>query len=219
MSAIRNLLGITIALFISCEPLKQSELSGIWSLDHVHVDGLNKTYNPTFIEIQPDNRFALSTISGDLVGLYKLKGEELTLQSNDLRWFNTSWKVTKMPNNIMLTGLEEGFRTTYLKFVKIEKIPDFQSFENKIVGKWKIYKIRTEGKIAKLNNTWFSLDNHNNYTISDGDSLLEHGQAIVDTRHRKIIFENEDTSWKAWFYGNELRLDNEKLDMQYSLRK
>ncbi len=219
MPATRNLLVLIVTLFISCQSLKESDLNGIWSLNHVNVDGLDRIFDPTFIEIQPHNRFALSTTSGDLVGLYKLNDEELTMRSNDARWFNTSWKVKKLPNTLMLSGLEVGFRTTHLKFVKIEAIPDFQSFENKIVGKWKIYKVRRKGKVEKLTNTWFSLDKHNNYSIIDGDSIMEEGKATVDTRHRKIIFDNEEISWDAWFYANELRLDNEKLNMQYSLRK
>ncbi|MEP5611911.1 MAG: hypothetical protein ABJP45_06660 [Cyclobacteriaceae bacterium] len=213
------LLFVFLSLLGGCQPALDEELEGIWSLQEVNVDGLDKMFNPTFIEIQSRNRFAVSQTSGDLVGMYRLSSRNLFLRSDDQKWFNTNWELRRLPNGIGFFGLEYGYRTTELRFRKIKEIPDFQTFENSIVGKWEIYKIRTASSVQDLTDTWFTLDNNKNYSITSGDTLLEKGSAIVDTRHRKIIFENDETSWKAWFYGKELRLDNEKLDIQYRLKK
>jgi len=219
MFILKSLLLFGLFTFLGCQPAMDEELKGIWSLQEVNVDGLDKLFNPTFMEIQSGNRFAVSKTSGDLVGIYKLNSRNLVLSSEDQKWFNTNWELRRLPNGVGFFGLEYGYRTTELRFRKIKVIPDFQMFETSLVGKWEIYKIRIEGSVQDLTDTWFILGNNKNYSITAGDTLLEKGSAVVDTRHRKIIFENDETSWKAWFYGKELRLDNEKLDIQYRLKK
>ncbi len=210
---------VLLVLSISCQTLEKSELKGIWSLREVNIDGLDRTFEPTFIEMQPDDRFALSTTSGDFVGIYGLNDSKLVLKSNDERWFNTNWKIKKVENSLRLSGLDTPHKTTHLRFVKIKSIPDFQSFENDLVGRWELYKIRTKGNVERLNDTWFTLNSKKTYTITKSDSLVEEGHVTVDTRHKKIIFENDETSWRIWYFGTELRLENEKMDVQYSLRK
>lgn len=213
----KKLLPLSLCALLGCQP--SLELEGIWSLQEVNVDGLDKIFNPTFIEIQTVNRFAVSRTSGDFVGLYKLDSKRLALHSDDLDWFNTNWEVRRLPNGIGFHGLEYGYRTTELQFRKVKEIPDFQTFENSIVGRWEIYKIRNGSEIQNLADTWFTLDNQKNYSITSGETMLEKGKAVVDARHRKILFENDETSWRAWFYGKELRLDNKKMDIQYRLKK
>jgi len=82
-----------------------------------------------------------------------------------------------------------------------------------------LYKIRSGEGIEKLSNTWFDIDSSGKYVISDTEGVLIHGKVVINTRHRKLIFEQDSTIWDAWFYGKELRIDNPETDIQYSLRK
>jgi hypothetical protein len=55
--------------------------------------------------------------------------------------------------------------------------------------------------------------------MEDQNGLLEKGRVIINARHRKLIFEHDQTQWAMWFYGDELRLTNEQMGLQYSLRR
>jgi hypothetical protein len=48
---------------------------------------------------------------------------------------------------------------------------------------------------------------------------MTEGKVIINTRHRKMIFEQDSIIWNAWFYGNELRIINPITRIEYSLRK
>ena len=67
-------------------------------------------------------------------------------------------------------------------------------------------------------NTQFIIKD-DNYRIVEGEVPLEEGKVLIDTRHRKMTFENAETVWNARFVWNELRLENEQIGRMYRLRK
>lgn len=213
-----SLLLATALFLLGCNPNNQQKIHGLWKLEKVTVDGFERQFEPIFLEMNADNSFAVSKVAGDLVGIYELKSALLNLHSTDPSWFNTRWDVDFFPTSLLFTGLELGHRNTKLKFSQIAEVPTFESFEKKIIGDWDFYKIRRKRKVEALSNTRFVIDEEGNFRILENQNLLEKGRASIDTRHRKIIFEKDQTKWRAWFYGRELRLSNDKLDIHYSLR-
>ena len=81
-----------------------------------------------------------------------------------------------------------------------------------------LYKIERKGVERVVDNMRF-LITEEEYAISQSDSLIEEGKVLVDTRHRKISFENEETIWNACFVWDELRLENKEMEITYRLRK
>lgn len=213
-----TLLLSTCLFLLGCGTDNQKSIHGLWELKTLTIDGYERQFEPIFLEMNADSSFAVSKVAGDLIGIYELKIATLDLHSTDPSWFNTSWDVDFFPTSLLLTGLELGHRNTQLKFSKIEEVPDFESFEESIVGDWEFYKIRRKRKLETLTNTRFVIDEEGNFQILENKQLLEQGRASIDTRHRKMIFEKDQTKWRAWFYGRELRLSNDKLDIHYSLR-
>lgn len=175
------------------------------------------TSENTFLKINDNNSFAVSRTSGDLSGIYFIKSDRIRMNSHDRQWFDQDWIVDRFQEYLILRAI--GPRKTYLKFKKIDEIPSFEEFESEIIGRWQLYKVRSTEGIEKLSNTWFDINPNGEYTISDLDGLLIQGKAVVNTRHRKLIFEQDSTIWDAWFYGKELRIDNPETGIQYSLRK
>ena len=206
-------------LLAACSSYTRQDIEGLWQLEEVEIDAMRKAVSPTFIEINPNRSFAVSRETGDLAGVYRLSSKQLSFYSQDQSWFNTTWRLYKYKDFLDLKGRDEKNRYARLRFRKIDKIPDFQEFENKILGKWQLYKIKKASEIQNLTDTWFIIDSDGNYLIEDTSGPREEGRAFINTRHKKIVFEKDSVQWAAWFYGKELRLNNDKLGVEYSLRK
>lgn len=210
---------IVVVLLTGCSSYTSEDVEGLWQLEVVEIDAMKKPVSPTFIEFNPNRSFAVSRETGDLAGVYRLNSQQLSLYSQDQKWFNTTWSLYRHKDFLDLKGRDEKNRYARLRFRKIDKIPDFKEFENKILGKWQLYKMRKAGGIENLTNTWFRIDEEGNYIIEDANGPKEEGRAFINTRHKKIVFEKDSIQWAAWFYGKELRLNNEKLGVEYSLRR
>lgn len=203
---------------VACQQVTTKELAGLWELEHLEVDAVPRSANPTFMEINANSSFAVSRVSGDQVGMYHFDSPLIRFRSEDRSWFNTQWKIKYFKEFIILRGVEEGYRGTQLRFKRIETIPDFAEFEERVVGRWHMYKIRKNGEVEKVSAS-FTLERNGNYRMEDQNGLLEKGRVIINARHRKLIFEHDQTQWAMWFYGDELRLTNEQMGLQYSLRR
>lgn len=210
---------LVLSILLGCTPRIGEDLEGLWELEEANVDALIKNPVPTFLQINGQNVFAVSRPTGDMIGFYSIKSDKIRLKSQDNRWFNTSWRVLLFKDNLILRGLELGYRGTKLRFRRIKSVPDFQEFEDSLIGRWNLYKIKKAGEIERPVDTWFNIDNEGSYSISSNGLPVESGGAIINTRHRKIIFEHYSMAWDAWFYGRELRLSNKNLDIQYSLKR
>ena len=214
-----KVLGIALLLnVVACQQVTRNELAGLWELEHLEVDAVPRPVQPIFLEVNTNGSFAISRVSGDQVGMYRFDAPVIKFRSEDRSWFNTSWKIKYFTEFIILRGVEEGYRGTLLRFRRIEAIPDFAEFEARVVGKWHLYKIRKKGEVEKVSAS-FELDRDGKYRMEDQEGLLEKGRVVINTRHRKLIFEHDQTQWEIWFYGDELRLTNEQMGLQYSLRR
>ncbi|XOV92858.1 MAG: hypothetical protein ACFHWX_21990 [Bacteroidota bacterium] len=212
-------------LLIGCS-YSGEDIVGLWQLEKVEKDGFIKVGESqikgsglTILEIRSNNSFAVSKTSGDLVGVYKLIGNRLELHSYDDSWFNTNWEMSSANQILELHGLEVGYGNVFLRFKKIDKIPDFSEFEDKVTGNWQLYKIRKEHRVQKLDNTYFMIGDDGSYILSENSQVLEQGKLLINPRHHKVTFEHDNETWDAWFYGEELRLTNEKIGIEYSLRQ
>ncbi|MFY0652134.1 MAG: hypothetical protein JXQ96_08885 [Cyclobacteriaceae bacterium] len=204
-------------LLIGCNSIDKEEVVGLWELHEVKVDAMQRTFDPTFLEIRSNNSFAVSRVTGDMSGLFDVKDAHLNFQSRDNHWFGRGWKVHRFSKYLILKDTAGNW--TSLKFKRIEKVPNFQEFENRLIGNWELYKLRREGKPERVADTWFDIGSDGSYKISTKESVLESGHLAINTRHKKVIFEHDSTLWDAWFFGKELRLANNQLGIQYSLRK
>lgn len=217
----KNLSVILLIGLLGCRPAYRAEdIVGLWQLEMVQMDAVDQGFNPTFLEIRPNRSFAVSQVSGDLAGVYRFDSNKLSLYSTDDNWFTNAWSVFLHENQLDLRGKDFMGRNMRFRYLRIEQVPDFEEFEAGVVGRWQLYKIRKDGKVTdRLADTWFSIDEQGNYAISKGDTIIESGPAAINTRHHRIIFEDDQTEWRAWHYGSELRLTNRRSGVEYSLRK
>lgn len=205
---------------LGCDnPFEREDLYGLWELKEVNVDALDRTFQPTLLMIKPNWTYSVSMVSGDFSGIYQLSRNQVRFDAAAHPWFTTSWHIEYFPDHIKLRGTEYGYRGTMLRLEKLEKVPDYHSFEEKVLGAWELYKVRTKDSTSLLSNTTFSIGEEGAYSIVQGDVVLDRGPAIVNTRHHKIVFVRDSLQWDVWFYGREMRLENEKIGTQYSLRK
>ena len=213
-----------------CERPDQSEgLQGLWELETLEVDGVIEGHTPYFLQMNPDGSFAVAKRSGDVRGFYDIKGSQILFNSADRIWFDKQWTLEILREKIRLTGkgdygktpyyhgYRQGLLNTRLTFAPVGSIPDFQSFEDAMMGKWELYKIRKKGESEKIVDTWMLIEN-GEYAIA-GPDHFESGTATINTRYRKIYFEGYHTSWDAWFFGEELRLSNKGMNLIYCLRR
>ena len=217
---LKFLIFVLAGLFIGCSSYTEDDIVGLWQLEDVEIDAMKRPVDLTFLEVKPNRIFAVSRVDGDLAGVYRLEEDRLRLFSADRRWFNNSWSMYRFKEHLDLKGRDEHDRYARLRFRKISRVPDFEEFANRVIGKWQLYKVRNSSDvIERLPDTWFQIDDEGNYSIVNAGVLEDSGTATIDTRHRKIIFANSQKEWSAWFYGNELRLSNAKSGIEYSLRK
>ncbi|WP_462253905.1 hypothetical protein [Ekhidna sp.] len=212
----RVCLTIVILTLISCS--ESPELNGLWVLKEVSVDMIPRDSKPLYVHFTPDGNFSVSRAEGDLVGLFQLNGNNLSFESVDQKWFSTKWSANIYRENLVLKGLEYGFRTTELRFSKAEKFPTFDEFIEEVNGKWELYKIDNKNNIESIKNTHFIID-EDTYSIVSNDSTIEKGAVLIDSRHEKISFEYEETTWNVRFVWSELRLDNNEMNITYRLRR
>lgn len=215
----KYLLPVIFLLFCSCVNIDHQKIVGLWELQEVTVDVIPKEVQATYLKINADQSFAIARRSGDISGIYTFGPKSIAFVSEDVRWFNTKWKMSYIDGNLILTGVAFKYRGTKLRFQQVTNVPDFQEFENKLIGDWQIYSTQQNDNWQPLKDTWFRIDENGNYAILDSSGLLEQGQVAINTRHKKIIFESDSTIWNAWFYGPELRLDNTEFGLHYSLRR
>ncbi|MEQ8413988.1 MAG: hypothetical protein RIB71_05960 [Imperialibacter sp.] len=211
---------VLVTIVTGCQRSYQiQDIEGLWQLETYEQDALAKSFSPVFLEINDNRSFAVSRVKGDLTGVYKLQSDKLEMYSTDVEWFNSTWSVFRYQDLLKLKGKDDRARNVTLSFNRISEVPAFEEFERTIVGEWELYKIRNRNKVERLHQTVFSIDEKGNYAIVAAGDTRESGVAIINTRHRKIIFEHDKTEWKAWLYGRELRLTNEKTGVEYSLKR
>ncbi|MFY0686806.1 MAG: hypothetical protein JXQ90_06555 [Cyclobacteriaceae bacterium] len=196
-----------------------SDMEGLWTLESVNVDGYVKPVPDILLNFQSNNRLAIAQRSGDHLGFFGINDDYIKFQTDADGWFNTDWKIQYFGDHIDLKGRYMPFTVTRLRFRRTNHIPDFEEFANDMIGEWKMYKIRTSTSIEQVSNMRFIITSSDEYFIYNKSEIIENGRAIINPRHRKISFENDDTLWNAWFYGDELRLENKARDIQYSLRR
>lgn len=210
---------ILLVLVGACKPISTNHILGLWQLEMVNVDGWERQVEPTFIDFKSDHSFAISQISGDHIGFYKLTGSKIFLKCEAGKWFDAGWNLSMINDHIVLNGLKMPYSVTELRFAKLSRIPDFAEFEERVIGKWKLYKVRQPQKVKHLDRTSLIIDADGYYQIEDESGVTEKGEVRINTRHHRVTFTNDEISWKAWFYGEELRLDSKERGIQYSLRK
>ena len=210
-------------------PTDPGILQGLWELETLEIDGVKEHHAPYYLQMNGDGSFALAKRSGDLRGFFSLKGNQVKFSSADTQWFNRQWTFEVLRDKIRLTGKGDyggspsldlgpvGVLNSRLTFVPVKRVPDFQSFEDALLGKWELYRIRKSGRSEKLKDTWLAL-RKGAYALQ-GPDHFESGGASINTRYRKVFFEGQETAWNAWFFGDELRLSNASMGMEYSLRK
>lgn len=207
------------AVLFGCNSLEPADIAGLWTLKAINVDGWERHVSPVFVDFKEGNSFAVSKVGGDFVGLYGLRASRIRFSSVEGNWFNASWKVTYFKDYMVWEGIDDGYRVTTLRFERISALPDFGEFEEKVLGQWDLYKIRKKDTVIRVSYTKLTFTRDGYYSIEDKSGMLEEGRAVINTRHRKVVFEKDNVLWDAWFYGDELRLNNGERDMQYSLRK
>lgn len=215
-------LAVTIlaGLLAGCKSYTEEDIVGLWQLEEVEIDAMRQPVSRTFFEVKPNRIFAVSRVGGDLAGVYRLEQDRLRLFSTDLSWFNNSWSMYRFKEHLDLKGRDEHSRYARLRFRKIDRVPTFEEFADRVTGKWQLYKVRSSNDVVeRLTDTWFQIDDEGNYSITSAGLLQDQGTAVIDTRHKKIVFADNQKEWSAWFYGNELRLSNAKSGIEYSLRK
>jgi len=207
---------LLLLLILGCS--QQVEVEGLWELHKVDVDMIPRGFKPTYLEIKKDGSFSVSKEDGDVIGLYKVKDNFLSLSSSDKDWFNRRWKVFSTSNELVLNDVKNDFRGAQLRFRRITKFPDFEEFQQALNGNWKLYKISENGVERNVYDTQFNISNEG-YSIIVSDSVQEKGEVHIDARHQKINFQNEKMMWDVRFVWDDLRLENRKLNITYRLRK
>lgn len=206
-----------VQLFACTNPSK-GDLIGLYELSRLNVDGRDRPNGPEYIAFRKDHTFALSQMNGDDLGFYSLHGNVLKLVCESGGRFNARWRLMLCDTYFTLDGLDEGYRVTHLTYRRINQVPHFTDFEQRVLGKWQIYKVRDQGQIKRVFHTVMNIGAAR-YEIIEHNTVMEVGSAIIDARHQRIVFENEQVTWRVWFYGEELRLTNDQKDLQYDLRR
>lgn len=221
-----------LLIFNSCSSLNEENLHGLWILEEVSVDELEKSHSSEYIEFKRDHIFSLTTQKKDLFGFYKLSGNSLNFQSENNKWYNDTWNCSIIDEDVMILKGKGNYAklnayagdmtrlNTRLIFRKVQKIASGEDFVKRITGRWDLYQIRDRGEnLPDKLELEFIIDDQGNYRIVENSQTLEQGLASINARHHKIIFEGEKEAWKVWFFGNEMRMDHPAMGRQYRLRR
>lgn len=209
-----------LAICFSCSMTQEKEVIGLWQLDNVHFMHLERKFEQVILSIHENGTFAVSQAENDFVGLYKINGDTLEFISTDETWFNEPWSLGISNGKMFLEGIGKNLSETSLTFKQLDQIPDLNIIEEKLIGSWDLYKIRGNGRSDKnLSNTLLHISDDGQYIIYDELGLLEQGKMYINSRHRNIVFENNNIIWDVLLLNDELRLTDEQTGLQYCLRE
>lgn len=213
------LLIILFACF-GCNSSSQDDLVGLWQLENVHFMHYERKFEQAILSINENGTFAVSEAERDFVGVYKVSQDTLKFFSREASWFNEKWKVKVKDGKMLLTGASNNQISTSLVFKSLERIPNLNTVEEKLIGSWDLYKVRGSGRSDKnLSNTLLHISEDGQYMIHDDLGLLEQGKMYINSRHHNIVFESNDVIWDVLLLDGELRLTNEQTGLQYCLRE
>ncbi|MEQ8336419.1 MAG: hypothetical protein RIA62_03690 [Cyclobacteriaceae bacterium] len=199
---------------------QEKEVIGLWQLDNVHFMHFERKFEQAILSIHENGTFAVSQAENDFVGLYKINGDTLEFISTDETWFNEPWSLGISNGKMFLEGIGKNLSETSLTFKQLDQIPDLNIIEEKLIGSWDLYKIRGNGRSDKnLSNTLLHISDDGQYIIYDELGLLEQGKMYINSRHRNIVFENNNIIWDVLLLNDELRLTDEQTGLQYCLRE
>lgn len=209
-----------LAICFSCSMTQEKEVIGLWQLDNVHFMHFERKFEQAILSIHENGTFAVSQAENDFVGLYKINGDTLEFISTDETWFNEPWSLGISNGEMFLEGIGKNLSETSLTFKQLDQIPDLNIIEEKLIGSWDLYKIRGNGRSDKnLSNTLLHISDDGQYIIYDELGLLEQGKMYINSRHRNIVFENNNIIWDVLLLNDELRLTDEQTGLQYCLRE
>ncbi|MEQ9216931.1 MAG: hypothetical protein RLO17_02745 [Cyclobacteriaceae bacterium] len=209
-----------LAICFGCSMTQEKEVIGLWQLDNVHFMHFERKFEQAILSIHENGTFAVSQAENDFVGLYKINGDTLEFISTDETWFNEPWSLGISNGEMFLEGIGKNLSETSLTFKQLDQIPDLNIVEEKLIGSWDLYKIRGNGRSDKnLSNTLLHISDDGQYIIHDEFGLLEQGKMYINSRHRNIVFENNNIIWDVLLLNDELRLTDEQTGLQYCLRE
>ena len=217
---IRLYLLSVLAICIGCNNTSEDDLVGLWQLEKVNFMHFEKKFEQAILSINENGTFAVSETEKDFVGVYKVSQDTLKFFSREASWFNEKWKVKVNDGKMLLTGVSDNRNYTSLVFKSLERIPNLNAVEEKLIGSWVLYKVRGNGRSDKnLSNTLLYISEDGQYMIHDDLGLLEQGKMYINSRHNNIVFESNDVIWDVLLLDGELRLTNEQTGLQYCLRE
>lgn len=209
-----------LVLCFGCKTSVKEDLAGLWQLDKVHFLHFERKFEPVILSIDENGSFAVSQATKDFIGIYKIHADTLIFSSGDESWFNEKWIVKVKDGKMVLMGTDHHLSTTSLLFTSLQKIPDLNVVEEKLIGSWDLYEIKGNGRATRaLSDTLLHIAEDGHYFISDELGILEQGEMYINSRHRNIVFENTNKIWDVLLLGDELRLTDEQTGLQYSLRE
>lgn len=227
-----KIFAIASFLFNCSQTDKKNPIIGLWALEEVKIDKYKEQPKSLFIQFTKDGTLAVAKASGDLSGLYKAGSDQLVISTVKENVYNQKWVLFCHGDILMLKGRTNysdfaihkrygnfGPLNTELKFKRITKIPDYQEIEDRLMGTWDLYKVRKQHEIKKLDGTTFEINSNGSYIMRSIDGTEEQGMMTINTRYRKVYFEKEKTVWDIDFFGQELRLSQPMLNLEYSLRR
>ena len=209
-----------LVLCFGCKTSVKEDLVGLWQLDNVQFMHYERKFEQAILSINENETFAVSGAEKDFVGVYKVSQDTLKFFSRETSWFNEKWKVKFDDGKMLLTGANDNYISTSLVFKSLERIPNLNTVEEKLIGSWDLYKVRGNGRSDKnLPNTLLHISEDGQYMIHDDLGLLEQGKMYINSRHNNIVFESNDVIWDVLLLDGELRLTDEQTGLQYFLRE
>lgn len=214
------LISLTLLITVaSCEPSHTNDLTGLWQLEHVYVDMIPK-YTPIIIlSFHADGTLAVSDKNGDQLGFFHVASQSIHFEGFETGWFGSGWDLSVLKERFMLSGKGVSGLNTVLTFKKIDTFPSFQAFEEQILGKWELYKMKSATAVQPVSSTILSLRRDQHYEVTDQGTVVENGTFTIDARHQKLRFHEVNRTWNVWFFGKELRMEDPSQNILYRLRK
>ena len=209
----------------------KQNLTGLWKLDEFMLDTTPTEHGDQYIRFDSTGVFNVAKTSGDIIGLFELKGDQLVLTSEEPGWYSSTWKISQSKDLLLLKAkiryTEDeyaydrlnSYRNTTLKFSRSGFVPDYQELHAELIGKWELLRIQTEEETNRMQSAILEINSDDEYFMEFENEIVEKGSVTINTRYRRLYFNDESSFWSISFLGNQLRLINKSKNIRYDLRK
>lgn len=220
-----------IVMLASCNDFSKKDLVGDWEVVKAEVDGMDISRQfldptPQWISLDANGYYESGKQLKEKDGSWKFKSKRKLLTLNHLNewWSDSSWRVEKQGNYLLLTETKMITKKVILKPLEKEKptLTYRSDTDQRIRGKWRLLRFKKNLKlVGKLvdQNQWVEFLETGKFLAGSDAGSTSGGDWILNKGEISLVNEGSlvNSSWIISFMSNKMIFSNDEMDAEWQM--